>query len=340
MAERAATAAVLHANPSVSRTVTQTFENAPMTTVSKHVGLLERIATLESENRVLHGLLTSFQAKTKGCETKIEDLKTALHACSSERNESEYQLKEVLKSLDKVQWENDALKKTQRELELSANQHGRLQKENEELKTHILKQSQPDVVSDAQLNERYESLCADIEDWTETHLGELENVMDSAFAAAENQDWKQEFLQYFDLGLWKMLKPSDPSQLKFLACMIQRLMIHRILSVYAFGVSEEIVEGLTMIEKQMKASERDQGRKELLWFRTSLLTKIDFEHIHVWRADTVRALFDAPDVVESREQKLVMVTRDAWSLLKPLFPKTIDQHKAMTVFHHRITIVA
>ena len=35
-----------------------------------------------------------------------------------------------------------------------------------------------------------------------------------------------------------------------------------------------------------------------------------------------------------------MVTRDAWSLLKPLFPKTIDQHKAMTVFHHRITIVA
>ena len=35
-----------------------------------------------------------------------------------------------------------------------------------------------------------------------------------------------------------------------------------------------------------------------------------------------------------------MVTHDAWGLLKPLFPKTVDQHKAMTVFHNRITTVA
>ena len=34
------------------------------------------------------------------------------------------------------------------------------------------------------------------------------------------------------------------------------------------------------------------------------------------------------------------VTHDAWTLLGPLFPRTVDQHKAMTVFHERITTVA
>ena len=233
-----------------------------MANASERGWLLERVRELESKNATLDSLVASCQARPSGCKAKIESLKIELSRCASERDENNHQLKEVLKLLDTVQWENDDLKKTKREFELSTNQHIRLQNENEELKTRILKQPQPDVVSDAQLNEKYEHLCGDIEDWTDTHFGELEDVMETVIAAAAEVDWKGKFLRYFDWGLWKMLRPNDPSQLKFLACMIQRVVMHHILSRYAFGVSRELVNGLMMIEKQMKASARDEGKKQ------------------------------------------------------------------------------
>ena len=181
-----------------------------MANASERGWLLERVRELESKNATLDSLVASCQARPSGCKAKIESLKIELSRCASERDENDHQLKEVLKLLDTVQWENDDLKKTKREFELSTNQHIRLQNENEELKTRILKQPQPDVVSDAQLNEKYEHLCGDIEDWTDTHLRELEDLTDSVKAAFTKQDWKQQFVQYFDPGLCEMVKRNDP----------------------------------------------------------------------------------------------------------------------------------
>jgi hypothetical protein len=128
------------------------------------------------------------------------------------------------------------------------------QKENEELKTRLLKIQPANVVSDAQINEKYEELCDDIEDWMDTHLGDTDDVVKRTLARVKDESYKNQLVQYLDPGLWKLLRDNIGSQTKFLICMMQRFIMDKIFSHYAAGMPKEIMDGLNIIEAQMRAA--------------------------------------------------------------------------------------
>lgn len=137
-----------------------------------------------------------------------------------------------------------------------------------------------------------------------------------------------------------LLKENVASQVKFLVCTLHRFVMHRIVSCYAFGVSREITEGLLMAEEQRRGPAQARGRQKPAVKPECMLTGIEAEQMHAWKADTLRALFEAPGIAKGREQALRKVTQEAWDLLELFFTKTIDREKVIREFHNRITVCA
>lgn len=214
-----------------------------------------------------------------------------------------------------------------------------IQKENEELKTRLLKMQPANVVSDAQINEKYEELCDDIEDWMDTHLGDTDDVVKRTLAHVKDESYKNELMQYLDLGLWKLLRGNIGSQTKFLIYMMQRPIMDKVFSHYAAGMPKEIMDGLNIIEEQMRVA-TGGGMFKPIPMETCPNNRTDSERISSWRAEAVRALLDSPQLVKSRERVLIQVSNDAWYLLEPFFPRHHDQERAITTFHERITVGA
>lgn len=272
----------------------------------------ELLRSLNNENHTHEHATAKLEAQPKVQDETIHKLRSALSASEVDRKRLEQKLEEAISHLDMVR--ND----------------------NEELKGRLLRMQPTNVISDAQINQRYTDLCDDIEDWVDKHLGDTNDVVARVQAHAADSEYEKKLMQYLDFGLWKLLQGNIESQTKFLTCIIQRFVMHHILSCYAAGMSKEVTGGLNAIELQMRKS-AGRGMLESAMTETKSNTCTDAERIASWRAETVRALMELPQRFKSRDQALVRISNEAWDLLQPFFPQHHDQARALSAFHERIT---
>lgn len=129
-----------------------------------------------------------------------------------------------------------------------------VEKENEELKSRLLKLELTDVMCDAQISGAYQTLCANIMDWVDTHLGNIDDLVDCLQCAVQNEGYGAVIMQFVDNGLWASVQAHKAPASFFLNCVVQRFVMSQILTRYASCVPLELTKSIRMIEQQMLSS--------------------------------------------------------------------------------------
>lgn len=174
-------------------------------------------------------------------------------ACASARDETKNDLRSALEASQLEGWEIKG------KFETLQHQMFLVEKENGELKKRLLKLQPKDIMSDAQINDKYKNLCADIEDWVDTNLGDTNDVVDCLDSDVEEEDYARSIMIFMDAGLWKSLQGHKSAQSWFLTCVVQRFIMVRILGRYASCIPRELTKSLRIIEEQMWSS--DKGKQ-------------------------------------------------------------------------------
>ena len=213
----------------------KTLDSHPVAVSDELTGLLQHIKKLETDNKKLNGLLQSASARDEDQTRTIKELKKILEKSKNERG------------------------KATQELDRSMVQSSVLQQENDELKHRLFKSQPTHVLSDAQIHKSFEALWGDIEDWVDTNLGDTDNIVKVISVAKKNSLYAERIEYYLDVGLWEMLRTTSVSQIKFLICAVQRFVMNRVLSPYAFGMPAETARSLATIERQMGGAEQAKG---------------------------------------------------------------------------------
>ena len=272
LADRTTGMSAISSNTSSSRKRAKAFEHDPMNIGGEHTRLVEHTRKLENEKKMLTYVATKGQPIMSDHEATIGNLQALLDASQKEQTMIAHEHERALSYFCTLQRENEELKKTVQELMNHRKRNATLEKENEELNSRLLKLQPSIVVSDAQINEKYVALCDDIEDWVDTNLGDTDDVARRALSNEANETYSKTFMEYIDSGMWKLLWENVSAQIKFLVCMVQRFVMHRILTRYASGMPKDITNALSMVESQMRAS-KAEGMFHQLFTSDCLLTR-------------------------------------------------------------------
>jgi hypothetical protein len=195
------------------------------------VNQLDQIRKLKHENSKLKKRVTKAEARIRANLETNDDLKSAFEACQLERSNVEEDFRQLQEQMVSTE------------------------KENGELKSRLLKLQPTDVVSDAQINDTYQTLCADIVDWVDTYLGDVDDLADCLKSGLQYEGYEALIMEFVDDGMWSTLQAHKAAASCFLQCVVQRFIMSRILTWYSSCVPAELTKSMRMIERQMQRSD-------------------------------------------------------------------------------------
>jgi hypothetical protein len=200
-------------------------------------------------------------------------------------------------------------------------------------------------ISDTQIGEQYYLLCGRIEDWIDTELSDLSNVL----RMVVNQFRETKRFQAVSKGFLGSPEEAAMKSYQKADYSIMRRFIQRFLDVFFFGKDEYFValqgtegEFLKDVEEGMRTLKPPLGEwvkiNSVSWFRANIVLVEDA--IQTWRSNTLRALSTLQFYQEKRAAYLNDVKRMIAEFLEPFFARNRDSSESMNKFHGEITTPA